>query len=152
MNIPAKIPKSFEPLSKSWDPQMTVQSAIDSMEVRSDSNVEIDDCDDFVHISKHSALNPFKIRNDRPFKHLIAIKREERRILSLGEALGPNFMACKPRDEAFKGSCSINSNKKRSSVCTICGATNTPSWRRSQDDQRHLLCNACGNLGLVLMF
>lgn len=36
------------------------------------------------------------------------------------------------------------SPKKRQGVCFKCGTTDTPSWRRSKDEQRNLLCNACG--------
>jgi GATA-binding protein, other eukaryote len=34
--------------------------------------------------------------------------------------------------------------KKRARVCTLCGTTQTPSWRTSPADRLVMLCNACG--------
>lgn len=71
---------------------------------------------------------------------------------SLGDALGPSFMTRKssyamdswmlnpPRHIPS----SPTSSKKKPSVCSNCGTTETPSWRRSKDERRQLLCNACG--------
>ena len=37
-----------------------------------------------------------------------------------------------------------NSNQR---ICTSCGTTNTPLWRRNV--ARELVCNACGKLNLI---
>jgi hypothetical protein len=75
-----------------------------------------------------------------------AQKNLQRRIL-LGDALGPNFSAAKTKDETESSSsyASLISKKRTNNICSICGATDTPSWRRSKDNNRSLLCNACGN-------
>ena len=135
MNIPS--PPKFDEsraLSKSWNPKSTLQLLMENMEVVPDKK------------SKHqrrSALDPF--HEGKEFNHpspcvIIPTQKVSRRN-SLGDALGPNFGG-----KSIKESCYAPLiTKKRANVCTTCGATDTPSWRRSKDDHRVLLCNACGN-------
>ena len=147
MDIPS--PKSMEFLSKSWDPQISIQAAMHSMELN--SNIGLDEDHSFAILSKRSALNPFSNTVHTPSKSsksIIPVEIVKNRRVSLGDALGPRLShKFKSKDESERdcGSSLISvGDKKKRCICTNCGATNTPSWRRSRDDNRLLLCNACG--------
>jgi hypothetical protein len=142
MNIPSPPKSSPKAISKSWNTQSPLQSLMDGLQVAPElkSRAHSDPL-------RRSALDPFlegKECNHVPNICVIPAQKNLQRRILLGDALGPNWAKTKDETENASSYASLVS-KKRTNVCSTCGATDTPSWRRSKDNNRSLLCNACGN-------
>lgn len=130
---------------------MSLRDAIHYMDTACDADAR--------DLSHRFALDPFTNNviqdSENNFESVIHVRKQAQRRFSLGDALGPKFSGKSKEDCETVGICSPVASspfvtKKRNNICSTCGTTDTPSWRRSRDDKRYLLCNACGmNLLLV---